>query len=46
MKHAYIRSRYAGFHAIELQNGRILQQWWDGESSIDETISLLMHLHI
>ncbi len=46
MKHAYIRPRYAGFHEVELQNGRVLQKWWDDEMSLHETVSLLMNSHI
>lgn len=41
MKSAYIRPRYPAFHHIELRNGAILQQWWDDELSLRETIERL-----
>lgn len=44
MKTAYIRPRYPSFHALELRNGAILQQWWDDRLSLHETIERLAAL--
>ena len=41
MTHAYIRPRYAVFHALELRNGRILQQWWEDKLALRDVISQL-----
>lgn len=34
MATAYIRPRYPDFHYIELEIGKILQQWWDHETDL------------
>jgi len=41
MKNAYIRPRYPAFHALELRNGRILQQWWDDKMTLSDVIEQL-----
>jgi len=41
MAHAYVRPRYAGFHALELRNGRILQGWWEGTQTLADTLAAL-----
>jgi multiple sugar transport system substrate-binding protein len=46
MKSAYIRPRFPVFHALELRNGRILQQWWEDKLTIDEVIKLLNSLQL
>lgn len=44
MQTAYIRPRYPAFHAIELQNGAILQQWWDGQLALKDVLDRLATL--
>lgn len=46
MQNAYIRPRYAGFHAVELQGGQILQLFWDEEASLNETVTALVNLKV
>lgn len=44
MQSAYIRPRHAGFHAIELQGGQILQQFWDDNATLSDTVDQLVKL--
>ena len=41
METAYTRPRYPLFHAVELQVGRILQEFWDDAASLDATVRQL-----
>lgn len=41
MESAYIRPRYPAFHALELRNGRILQQFWENKLTLNEVINQL-----
>lgn len=38
MATAYTRPRYPSFHRLELEIGRTLQGWWDGERKLEETL--------
>jgi multiple sugar transport system substrate-binding protein len=44
MKTAYIRPRYPAFHAIELRNGAVLQQWWENRLPLDEVLAQLVEV--
>ncbi len=41
MSSAYIRPRYPKFHYIELEIGKILQQWWDKETDLAAILNQL-----
>lgn len=41
MENAYIRPRYPAFHALELRNGRILQQFWEDKMALNDVIEHL-----
>lgn len=41
MKIAYIRPRYPAFHQLELENGRVLQRFWDAELSLAQALDKL-----
>ena len=41
MASAYTRPRYPAFHALELANGRVLQDYWDGRADLDATLAQL-----
>ena len=41
MEIAYIRPRYASFHALELRVGQALQGFWDDEASLKKTLKIL-----
>ncbi len=41
MEHAYMRPRVPGFHFIELEIGRSLQPYWDGEATEESILAQL-----
>jgi multiple sugar transport system substrate-binding protein len=41
MQQAYTRPRYPAFHALELANGRILQEFWDDSADLNTTLDRL-----
>ncbi len=41
MSTAYIRPRYPAFHQVELEAGKILQQWWDEDIPLSKILDLL-----
>lgn len=41
MDNAYIRPRYPKFHYIELEVGKVLQQWWDNEINLNTILNQL-----
>lgn len=41
MSHAYMRPRVPGFHFTELEIGRKLQAFWDGDTSLGATLDQL-----
>jgi multiple sugar transport system substrate-binding protein len=41
MNAAYIRPTYRGFHELELAGGQILQRFWDGTQTLQDTLNQL-----